>query len=427
MRLSTLFLIAAAGAQLACKPAQAPIRIGVLHSLTGTMAASERPVADAVLLAVEEVNQAGGVLGRRLEAVVADGASDPEIFRREAERLVAQERVAAIFGCWTSASRKAVKEVVEGKDSLLFYPVQYEGLELSPNIVYLGAAPNQQIIPAVTWAFSHLGKRFFFVGSDYVFPRTAHAIAKDVLRLVGGQVVGEAYAPMGGKDFAAIVEAIRKAKPDVILNTVNGDGNSYFFEALHQAGFHPGTPVISLSLDENVADAMRRHIQARHPGDAPHFLTEHLAGTYACWSYFESVDVPGAAGLLGRFRRKYGQDRRVTDPMAAAYSGLLLWAQAVEENGDFEHPRELMSHLALLSRPGPGGVISVDGRSQHLSKTVRIGRLDQTGEFAVVWTSPLPVSPAPYPLFRRKAYWDGFLAALQRGWGGRWTAPGAAP
>ncbi|MCX5795840.1 MAG: urea ABC transporter substrate-binding protein [Elusimicrobia bacterium] len=423
MTFKTLLLIAAAGAQLACKAAfHPPIKVGILHSLSGTMAASEKPVADAVLLAVDEVNKSGGVLGRKLEPVVADGRSDPDVFQREAERLITQEHVAVIFGCWTSASRKAVKPIVEKYHSLLLYPVQSEGLEQSPNIVYLGAAPNQQLIPALVWAREHLGKRFFLVGSDYVFPRMANAIAKDVLRYIGGQVVGEDYVLLGGTDFAGIAEAIKKAKPDVVLNTVNGDSNISLFEALHDAELPSSKiAIFSLSLDENGISSIQEHFQAARPQEAAHFIKQHLAGTYACWNYFESIDTPLNADFIDKFKKEYGKNRRVTDPMEAAYIGVRLWSQAVNESGNADDVQELLGHLKLITMPAPEGVISIDD-NLHARKTTRIGRLNDAGAFDVLWTSKGSVIPVPYPDFRDKAYWEGLLDRLYRRWNGHWAA-----
>ena len=351
--------------------------------------------------------------------------ANPESPQKEAERLITQEHVAAIFGCWTSASRKAVKPVIEKYDSLLFYPVQNEGLEQSPNIIYMGAAPNQQLIPALVWARGHLGKRFFLVGSDYVFPRAANAIAKDVLGGIGGQVVGEDYAPLGGTDFTEIAAAIKKTKPDVVFNTINGDSNIFFFEALHEAGLPASkSAVLSLSLDENGLSAIADHLQARHPKDAAHFLKQHLAGTYACWNYFESIDDPLNAAFVDKFKKKYGRDYRVSDPMEAAYIGVKLWSQAVNECGSLETPSEILNHLEHLSMPAPEGVISIDRANNHARKTVRIGRLNEAGSFEILWTSKQPLGPAPYPPFRTKAYWEAFLADLQRRWNGHWAAPG---
>ncbi|MCX5794990.1 MAG: urea ABC transporter substrate-binding protein [Elusimicrobia bacterium] len=414
MSFKTLLLIAAAAFQLACKPeALPPIKIGVLHSLSGTMAAAEKPAVDAVLLAVEEVNRSGGVQGRRLEPVVVDGRSDPDVFQREAQRLITQEHVAAIFGCWSLASRRAVRPIVEKYDSLLFYPAQNEGLEQSPNIVYLGAAPNQHTFPALTWAYSHLGKRFFLVGSDQVYPRMVNLMARDVLRYLGGQVVGEKYIPLGGSDFAGVAEAIKKAKPDVILNTIRSAGIINFFEALRDAGISPDqTAVFSLTLDEAGVKTIMDHIQSQHPKEAPTFLKKHLAGTYACWNYFESIDNPANAAFVKKFKKKYGEDYRVTDAMEAAYIGVHLWSEALNECTTIERPSEILYHLAHLSMPAPEGVVTIDNNTNHARKTIRIGRLNQAGAFDILWTSKRPLSPAPYPPFMGKAHWEGLLDRL---------------
>lgn len=409
-----LLLIAAAGFQLACKAEPPPpIKIGVLHSFSGTMAATEKPAADAVLLAVEEVNKSGGVQGSQLVPVLADGRSDPEVFKKEAERLIAQEGVAAIFGCWTMASRRAVKPIVEKYDSMLFYPAQNEGLEQSPNIVYLGAAPNQQTIPAVTWAHSHLGRRFFLVGSDQVFPRMANAIAKDVLRYLGGEVVGEKYVPLGGTDFSGIAEAIKKTRPDVVLSTVRGDSNISFFEAVDKADIPTDkTTILALSLDENGVSSIIADIQGRQPKKAEHILAEHLAGTHACWNYFENIDNPANAAFIRKFKSKYGEDYRVTDTMEAAYIGLHLWSQALNECTSLESPDEILYHLAHLSMPAPEGVVTIDNNTNHARKTIRIGRLNEAGGFDILWTSKRPLSPTPYPPFQEKSYWEGLLNRL---------------
>ncbi|MDR2110408.1 MAG: transporter substrate-binding protein, partial [Spirochaetaceae bacterium] len=212
------------------------VKVGVLHSLSGTMSISEVAVRDASLLAIEEINAAGGLLGAKIVPVVEDGASDWPTFAEKAEKLIQQDKVAVVFGCWTSASRKAVLPVFEELNHLLFYPVQYEGLEASPNIIYTGAAPNQQIMPAVTWLIGEGKKRFFLLGSDYVFPRTANQIIKAQLDAEGGQTIAEEYTPLGHVDYTTVVARIRELKPDAILNTLNGDSNVAFFKQLKAAG-----------------------------------------------------------------------------------------------------------------------------------------------------------------------------------------------
>ena len=387
-----------------------PIKVGILHSLSGTMAVSEKAVVDATLLAIEEINARGGLLKRRLLVpVVADGASDGPTFAREARRLIEQEKVQVVFGCWTSASRKTVRPVFEATDHLLFYPVQYEGLETSPNIFYTGAAPNQQIIPAVKWAFDTLGKRVFLVGSDYVFPRTANAIIRDQVQALRGEVVGEEYLPLGGTDAKAIVQSIADARPDVILNTINGDSNLAFFAALRAAGITSARiPTISFSISENELLAMDRPA---------------LAGDYAAWNYFQSLPAGENQRFLRRFRARFGADRVVSDPMEAAYFGVQLWAQAVQEAGD-PAPRATRVALRDQSLHAPEGAVITDPDTQHTWRSVRIGRIRADGQFDIVWDSGKPVRPVPYPIYRSPEEWNEFLAALQRGWGGSWAAPG---
>jgi urea transport system substrate-binding protein len=386
-----------------------PIRVGVLHSLSGTMAISERPVVEATLMAIDELNAAGGLLGRSIEAVVRDGASDPATFAREAERLIVVDRVAATFGCWTSAGRKQVKPVVERHGHPLFYPVQYEGLEASPFIIYTGAAPNQQIIPAVTWALDNLGRRLFLVGSDYVFPHTANAIIRHVTSALGGEVVGEAYAPLGARDMTRIVEAIGRARPDVILNTINGDSNAAFFQALRQAGVTPARiPTVSFSIAETELATIG---------------VKDFVGDYAAWNYFQSVDSEENRRFVEGLRRRTGATT-ASDPMEAAYLGVHLWARAVHEAGATETMAVLQS-LADQSFPAPEGVVYVDAFTHHTWKTVRIGRIRSDGQFDIVWDSRRPVRPVPFPAYRTRAEWEAFLAALFHQWGGRWVNEGA--
>jgi len=385
-----------------------PIKVGVLHSLTGTMAISATSVCDATLLAIEELNAAGGVLGRRIEPVVADGKSDWPTFASEAERLITREHVAVVFGCWTSAGRKTVKPIFEKHDHLLFYPVQYEGLEQSPNIIYTGAAPNQQILPAVKWSFDHLGRRFFLVGSDYVFPRTANAIIKAQVTALGGEIVGEEYLRLGSSEAAAVVQKIVQARPTVILNTINGDSNVAFFAALRGAGITPARiPTVSFSL----AEGELRHMDART-----------MAGDYAAWNYFQSVDSPENRRFVEAFRARYGRDRVTDDPMEAAYFGVQLWARAVTTAGT-TNAKEVRKALHGQSLAAPEGIVTIDAATQHTWKVVRVGKILPDGQFEVVWSSEYPVRPIPYPEFRTPVEWESFLTQLQAGWGGAWASP----
>jgi urea transport system substrate-binding protein len=384
------------------------VKVGVLHSLSGTMANSETVVVDAVLFALDEVNQAGGVLGRPVKPVVVDGRSDWPTFAHEAERLISQEKVCTVFGCWTSASRKTVKPVFEKHDHLLIYPVQFEGLETSPCIFYMGAAPNQQILPAVQWAVRSLHKkRFFLVGSDYVFPRAAHAIIKDYLQRAGMQVVGEEYVSLGNQKFEAVVSAIARAQPDMILNTINGDSNTGFFRALRAAGITPAkAPTLSFSVGEQELRSL---------------TSADLEGDYAAWNYFQSVTTPENEEFVRRFHEKYPQ-RSITDPMATAYIGVKLWAQAANEAQSLD-PKKIRRALLNQRLKGPEGEVRIDPDTQYCYRTPRIGQIQADGQFKIVWAAPEQVRPEPYPSSRTAEAWRAFLHDLYTGWGNRWAAP----
>jgi urea transport system substrate-binding protein len=389
-----------------------PIVVGILHSQTGPMAASEIAVIEATVLALDELNRAGGVLGRPVRWVIADGASDEATFAREAERLIVGEQVRVVFGCWTSASRKAVREVVERHSHLLFYPVQYEGCEASPNIVYLGASPNQQIIPAVAWGLETRGRRVALIGSDYVFPRVANAIIRDQLRALRGELVAEVYVPLGASagQVNDAVDVIRRARPDLVLNTINGAANTAFFQGISRlapgSGWRPA--VISFSLAEPEIQALDEAVRP--------------VGQFAAWNYFQSVSRTENRAFVDAFRARYGAERVVSDPMEAAHCGVQLWARAVAEAGtDQVGPVRLV--LRQQSMNAPEGIVSIDPENQHAWKTVRIGRVEPDGQFAVVWDSGGPVPPIPFPITRARSEWEALLSDFYRGWGGRWTNP----
>jgi urea transport system substrate-binding protein len=385
------------------------IRIGILHSLSGTMALSEKSLVDAALLAIEEINNAGGIGGRKIEPVIADGRSNSTIFAREAERLILEERVSTILGCWTSASRKSVRPIVEKHNHLLIYPLQYEGVEESPNIVYTGAAPNQQIIPAVKWSMDHIGKRFFLVGSDYVFPRTANAIIKDQVAALNGEIVGEEYLLLGSKDVGPIVEKIKQSKPDIILNTINGDSNIAFFHALRLAKISPSTtPTMSFSIAEEELKSMN---------------LEEVAGDYAAWNYFQSLTNPENVSFVSRFKTRYGANRPTDDPIETAYFSVYLWSQAVAE-AENDSVKSIRSRIRDQSFKSPGGIVYVDATTLHTWKPVKIGKIRSDGQFHIVWSSEYAVRPIPFPALRTRAQWNTFLMNLYAGWGQRWDNPG---
>jgi len=387
------------------------IKVGILHSQTGTMKISEKPVIDATLLAIEEINSQGGVLGRKIDPVVVDGKSDIDEFARAAEKLITQDKVLTVFGCWTSACRKTVKPIFEEYDNLLIYPVQYEGLEQSPNIVYTGAAPNQQIIPAVKWAFDNIGQRFFLVGSDYVFPRTANEIIKDQVIGLQGEIVGEEYLILGSEKVEDIVDRIAATQPDVILNTINGSSNVAFFKALREAGIAPEKiPTISFSIAEEELRSMK--ILGMEISD--------MVGDYAAWNYFQSIETPENQNFVAKFKQKYGQERVTNDPIEAGYFGVYLWAQAVEKAGTF-NLNTIQENIKDRSFDAPEGVVYLDPETQHTWKYVRIGKIRNDGQFEIVWSSGKPIRPVPYPISRSKAEWEDFLNNLYLSWNKKWA------
>jgi len=357
------------------------IKVGILHSLSGTMSISETSLRDAELMAIDEINAAGGVLGCKIVPIMEDGASDWPTFAEKAKKLLERDKVATIFGCWTSASRKAVLPVVEKDNGLLWYPVQYEGMEKSPNIFYTGAAPNQQIVPAVTWLLQQGKKRFFLLGSDYVFPRTANKIIKAQLKAEGGKTVAEEYTPLGHTDYSTIINKIKAAKPDVIFNTLNGDSNVAFFKQLRAAGITADQiPTMSVSIAEE---------EIRGIG------ADNMKGHYAVWNYFQTCDVPENKDFVRKYKAKYGQGRVTDDPIEAAYFQVYLWAKAVEKAGSTEvdKVREAARDLEFKA---PEGLVKIDPANQHTWKTVRIGQVMADGQFKEIWSTGKPIPPDPY-------------------------------
>ena len=363
------------------------IKVGILHSLSGTMAISEKSVVDAEQLAIKEINAAGGVLGKQIEAVIEDGQSNWDVFPEKAKKLIKQDKVVAVFGCWTSASRKAVKPVFEANDHMLWYPVQYEGQECSKNIFYTGAAPNQQIEPSVDWLLEeYKGKPFFLVGSDYVFPRTANTIIKAQLEAKGGKFVGEEYIQLGSTDVTPVIAKIQAALPDggVIYNSLNGDTNVAFFKQLQGKGLGADKyPSMSVSIAEEEVKAIG---------------VEYLKDHYAAWNYFQTVDSPESKTFVEAFKKEYGDERVVNDPMEAAYIMVYLWKQAVEEAQTADDLEKVRTAAIGQEFAAPNGPVKVAG-NHHISKTVRIGKVREDGLFEIVNSTDGPVEPIAWNQF----------------------------
>ena len=396
----TLGALAAFASLTSMTPAQAAdtIKVGVLHSLSGTMAISETVLKDTVLMTIAEINAKGGVLGKQLEAVVVDPASNWPLFAEKARQLIAQDKVAVTFGCWTSVSRKSVLPVYEELNSLLFYPVQYEGEELSKNVFYTGAAPNQQAIPAVEYLMSKDGggaKRFVLLGTDYVYPRTTNKILRSFLHSKGvkDEDIMEEYTPFGHSDYQSIIAKIKKfsseGKKTAVVSTINGDSNVPFYKELGNQGLKAtDVPVVAFSVGEEELRGVD---------------TKPLVGNLAAWNYFMSIKNPTNAAFIKEwsdYAKKANlpsKDKPLTnDPMEATYVGIHMWAQAVEKAKSTDTDK-VIAAMAGQTFKGPDGfVITMDAKNHHLHKPVFIGEIKPDGQFNVVWKTPGPIKAQPW-------------------------------
>lgn len=371
------------GTAAAASSSDDTVKVGLLHSLTGSMAISEKSVRDAEVLAIEEINAAGGVLGKQIVYVEEDGASEPSTFATKAEKLVDSEKVKTVFGCWTSSSRKAVKPIFEDYNSLLWYPVQYEGMEQSPNIVYTGAAPNQQIVPAIEYLIEQGYKKFFLLGSDYVFPRTANMIITAQVNAAGCEVVGEEYADMDQTDFAAIIAKIEAAQPEVIINTLNGTGNVSFFKQMSEKNY---TSENYMTMSFSIAEEEVATIGA-----------DILKGHMVSWNYYQTTETDVNKSFVAAYKAKFGESRVTSDPAEAAYDAVYLWKAACEKAGSFEVDDVLAAiRTGEISFNAPEGTVTINGENQHLTKPVRIGQVSEEGLIYEVYSTPSAVDPDPY-------------------------------
>jgi urea transport system substrate-binding protein len=373
------------GCSLGIPPRAPTVRIGLLHSQTGPLAIGSTSLRDVEVDAVERFNAAGGILGFSIDPRAPDPRSRTDLFPKRAATLL-DDGAVALFGCWSSASRKAVLPIVEERDSLLFYPVQYEGNESSRNVIYGGQVPNQQVLPALDWLRSGPGgerKKFFLLGSDYVYPRTTNFIVRKWLAGTGVEIVGEEYVSLDRKDFAPVVARIRERGADCILNTVNGSGNIALFAALAEAGIDPEkVPLVSTSVSED---------------DLRSMPAAHLAGHWVLSSYFQTVDTPANAAWMAGFRSEFGEDRVFGDSMEAAWCLINLWKAAVEQAGSFATEAVRQVFATGIGFDGPGGRMTIDPATQHATKHFRMGRVRPDRLCDVVVSSDGPLASDPYP------------------------------
>jgi len=382
--------------------AQNTIKVGVLHSLSGTMAISESVLKDTILMEIEAINKRGGLLGKKLEAVVVDPASNWPLFAEKTRQLISQDKVAVIFGCWTSVSRKSVLPVVEELNGLLFYPVQYEGEELSKNVFYTGAAPNQQAIPAVEYLMSKDGgsaKRFVLLGTDYVYPRTTNKILRSFLKSKGiaDADILEEYTPFGHSDYQSIIAKIKKfsseGKKTAVVSTINGDSNVPFYKELGNQGLKAtDVPVVAFSVGEEELRGVD---------------TKPLQGHLAAWNYFQSIKNPTNTAFIKQwsdYAKAKGipghKDKPLTnDPMEASVIGFNMWAQAVTKAKSTDTDK-VIAAMAGQTFKAPSGIVSkMDEKNHHLHKSVFIGEIKADGQFNVVWKTPGPVKAQPWSPF----------------------------
>ena len=357
------------------------IKIGFVNSLSGTMAISEKTVSDSLHMAVDEINAKGGVLGKQLEVVQQDGKSEPAVFAEKAKTLIEKNCVAAVFGGWTSASRKAMKPVFEADNALLFYPLQYEGMEASPNIFYSGAAPNQQIVPALDYLKEQGHKKLFLVGSDYVFPQTANRIVKAYAAGNGMEVVGEEYTPMGSTDFNTIVNKLKASGADAVVNTLNGDSNVAFFKEYKASGLEAKTlPVISMSIAEEEVASIG---------------LDNVLGQLTAWNYYQTLDSAENQTFVKDFKATYGANRPTSDPMESAYTSVYLWKAMVEKAKSFAVD-DVKKAADGITFDAPEGTVTVDGENHHIAKTSYIGEIGSDSLIHTVWKSDGPIDPDPY-------------------------------
>nr|WP_303788018.1 urea ABC transporter substrate-binding protein [Bifidobacterium catenulatum] len=357
------------------------IKIGFVNSLSGTMAISETTVNKSLHMAADEINAAGGVLGKHLKVVDQDGKSEPAVFAEKARSLIEKECVAAVFGGWTSSSRKAMLPVFEADNALLFYPLQYEGMESSSNIFYSGAAPNQQIVPALDYLKEQGHKKLFLVGSDYVFPQTANRVVNAYAEGNGMEVVGEEYTPMGSTDFTTIVNKLKSSGADAVVNTLNGDSNVAFFKEYKASGLTADqVPVISMSIAEEEISAIG---------------LDNVKGQLTAWNYYQTLDSSENQKFVKNFKAKYGASKPTSDPMESAYTSLYLWKAMVEKAKSFDVDK-VKAAADGVTFNAPEGKVTVDGENHHIYKTSYIGRIEDDLLIHTVWQSDGPIAPDPY-------------------------------
>jgi len=361
------------------------VTVGILHSVTGTMAISETGSVQAEKLAIKQINDMGGVLGRKIEYIQEDGASDWPTFAEKSKKLLVNDKVAAVFGCWTSASRKAVLPVFEQYNGMLYYPTFYEGLEQSPNVIYTGQEATQQIIAGIDWVVKEKGaKKFYLLGSDYIWPRTSNKIARKHIEKLGLKVVGEEYYPLGHTQFNSVINKIKLKKPDVIYAIVVGGSNVAFYKQLKAAGIDLGKEkplLLTISVTED---------EIRGIGG------ENIEGAYAAMKYFQSLGNQNNQSFVKSFKAMWGKDMVIGDVTQAAYLGPWLWKAAVEKAGSFDVDKVRAASPGIELTSAPEGYVRIH-KNHHLWSKTRIGHAQSDGQYKVVYETDELMEPNPFP------------------------------
>jgi branched-chain amino acid transport system substrate-binding protein len=358
-------------------------RVGVLFSRTGVMSVSQTEHFLGTALAIQQINQAGGILGREIDVTAYDPASDPETYRRQADRLLTEDGIQVIFGCSTSAERKAILPAIERRNGLLWYPSLYEGFEYSPNVIYTGASPNQNSFPLAEYLLGHHGKRVFLVGSDYVYPRESNRIMRDLVESRGGEIAGELYVPLDAPAalLKTVLARVKEQQPDVLFSTVVGRTARNFYRLYREAGLDPSRmPIASLTMVE---------------GEISEIGPELCEGHITAATYFESIDRPGNQRFVADFRKAFGRDKPLSMWSAGAFAQVHLFALALERAGTLDTQRLVDAALGL-SYEAPEGPVQIDPENNHAWLTPRIGRARRDGGFDIVWEAKAPVKPDPY-------------------------------
>ncbi|MFK7794011.1 MAG: urea ABC transporter substrate-binding protein [Gammaproteobacteria bacterium] len=360
------------------------VTVGILHSVTGTMAISESGSVEAEKLAIKQINEMGGILGRKIEVIQEDGASDWPTFAEKSRKLLVKDKVAAVFGCWTSASRKAVLPVFEKENGMLYYPTFYEGLEQSKNVIYTGQEATQQIIAGLDWIKEKKGaKTFYLIGSDYIWPRTSNKIArKHIENVLGGKVVGEEYYPLGHTNFGSLINKIKLKKPDVIYSIVVGGSNVSWYKQLKAAGITSDKwTLLTISVTEDEMLGIGG---------------ENVEGFYSAMKYFQSLDNENNKAFVKAFKEMWGEDSVIGDVTQAAYLGPWLWKAAVEKAGSFDIDKIAEASGGIELTTAPEGYVRIHDTNHHLWSKTRIGLAKADGQFEVIYESDL-IEPNPFP------------------------------